>query len=93
MSDARAIYRALVAWLDHFAIDPPVARVDEFAQRADDPELTAIQDTVFKSPGSNRTAWSGAELASRVRSTRKRLARSASGGTQHKPALPPLNPS
>lgn len=94
--DAHAIYRALVAWLDRFALDPPVTQLDEFAERAADPqltaELTALQDAVFK-PGANSSPRVRPELAHRVRIARSRLSRSEHRETRHGPLLPPLNPT
>jgi hypothetical protein len=94
--NAHAVYRALMAWLDHVAIDPP-ARTDEFARRAGDSELSsqlaALQLEVFGAAGGDHTAWQGSEFLSRMREARKRLSRPAGGAVRRGRALPPLNPS
>lgn len=92
-SDAHAAHGALLAWLDRAAIGSP-ATLDDFAHRAADPllnaELTALQNALFAPPGP-RPAWSGSELARRVRIARTQLPRSARASRAS--ALPPLNPT
>jgi hypothetical protein len=93
--DAHATYRALVAWLDRFAVEPRVETLDDFARRAGDPQLsaefTALRDAAFK-PGADGSTRPRPELAHRVRIARKQLSHTARA-RRHEPALPPLNPT
>jgi hypothetical protein len=91
-SDARAVYVALLDWLDRFG---PMG-LDEFTARAGDPALSdAVSDLngrTYVSPASARpdAGWSGRPLYDRAAAARRRL-RPARRGTAAAP-LPPLNP-
>lgn len=90
--DPHAVYTALLQWLDRLG---PMT-VEEFARRADAPELTRQLDTLGNaafgqaSGGANALEW--ADLLRRVAVGRKQVRHRAHGG--HPPsALPDLNPS
>lgn len=88
--DARAAYRALLAWLDRLPTDDLVPTAEAFAARAGDPELAArlaaLQAAAF---GPRPAAWSGPDLARSVTAARHALAR---GRRRTVDPLPPLNP-
>ena len=88
--DARAAYRALVAWLDRVPSDAAVPTVAAFAARAGDPDLTAQLDSLQTAAfGRAPSAWSAPDLARRMTAARSRLGRHP---RRHAADLPPLNP-